>query len=144
MCLAAMRLGSSGACLGYCDGQIRGLEPSSPSISIALCHSRLPLAFRWLYALGYHTYSVDVTPPRPLELKASCVLQTRKSVVTGFIFLQDWESTILPLLHEGKAGELETKHGISAQGLAELMAVHDSAPVPALFGCSGPGGLSPV
>lgn len=144
MCLAAMCWGSSGACLG--NGQSRGLDLSSPSISVSSCHSRPLLAFRWLYALGYHTYSVDVTPPRPLELKASCVLRKCEVVQLEWLLLllQDWESTILPLLHEGKAGELETKHGISAQGLAELMAVHDSAPVPALFGCSGPGGLSPV
>ena len=93
------------------------------------------------------SYAIDVTPPRPLELKVRSAkpFQCCSFAVHNPTWpLQDWEETILPLLHDGKAGELAEKHGISAQALTELVAVHDSAPVPALFHTAGPGGRSVV
>ena len=65
--------GFSGACLG--GSQSQGPNPASRCKCTSSRRSRILLAFRWLYALGYHTYSVDVAPPRPLELKAGCVYQ---------------------------------------------------------------------
>jgi hypothetical protein len=74
---------------------------------------------RWLYGLGYHAYTPGVK--RPLELK-------------------EWEETILPLLLASDFETLQQKHGIPR--IVELLAVHDTAPVPAIIGAPGPGGAA--
>ena len=66
---------------------------------------------RWLYGLGYHAYATGVK--HPLELT-------------------EWETIILPLLLNGEFDKLQKDHGIPR--IVELMVVHDSAPVPAIFG----------
>lgn len=82
---------------------------------------------RWAYGLRYSAYSLGW--PAGQERAYS---------------LADFEGLIFPMvLSYGDASDRLLRAGIPWY-MGELMLVHDSAPVPAVFQVSGPGGQAPV
>jgi hypothetical protein len=88
-----------------------------------------PVEFlRWIYGLGYHAYSSGAPFPWKLTVLEELVLPARKQPGP---------------IREAAESSLR-KLGTTWEALKELMLVHDSRPVPAVFDTYGPGGRAPV
>ncbi len=101
----------------FTEGEVR---------EVAFCD---PIEFlRWLYGLGYHAYSSNLRFPWELRDLEVFVLPAKAG----------------PGPARDSANEALESIGAKWEFFTELMLVHDSAPVPRVFGVVGPGGQSPV
>jgi hypothetical protein len=83
---------------------------------------------RWAYGLRYSAYSLGWPATHPPSDRAYT--------------LADFETLIVPSIITGKDAPLRAA-GVP-WFMGELLFVHDTAPVPAVFKITGPGGRSPV